>query len=543
MNDSQLLSDYAQNGSERAFRDLVARHIDLVYSAALRQCGGNAHDAKEVTQMVFIDLARKAGELHKHPLLVAWLHRSTRWASAKLHRGESRRLRKELLAGNDPLLKPEPAAAEVDWNAVRPVLDEALDSLSESERRAILLRFFENQDFEHIGSGLGLPANTARMRVSRALDKLAAALSKKGIRSTSAALGLALAANSVQAAPLELASGIANTALAQAAAVSAGGGLLGFLAGTKLQLSLASAVALGLGGGLAYSLNASANEARLLEAILQENEALRAEISSNKTRLSSFESQGQEAATKAAAANAPQAKRFKLDHIIRKGELDMEWAAFFRRLHLKPAELDSLKGLIVERNQALHDAKKLAENTPGIGELWPSEEKKLKPFATAAVDARIAILIGPDGLERLRNYEANSRWIYPDEDPAPLAATAFMASGTLNMLRPEALEERAAHLRQLYEQYAGDYEDRCFVEQVPLPLPEEFVRQARAAYPKIDWRRFENGSVAPMFNARLIEMHRQAAAAGKLYLKKNSALEYGVARTPKGMPALPAKGQ
>ena len=79
--DAELLRRYAEDRSEASFAELVRRHVDLVYSAALRQCRGDHHRAQEVTQMVFADLARKASSISRHPVLPAWLHRSSRLAA------------------------------------------------------------------------------------------------------------------------------------------------------------------------------------------------------------------------------------------------------------------------------------------------------------------------------------------------------------------------------------------------------------------------------------------------------------------------------
>ena len=95
MKDSELLARYAEEGSEMAFTELVRRHVDLVHSAALRQVGGNAALAQDVTQTVFIDLARKARTLSSRTVLTGWLYTSTRFAAAKQVRSEQRRLATE----------------------------------------------------------------------------------------------------------------------------------------------------------------------------------------------------------------------------------------------------------------------------------------------------------------------------------------------------------------------------------------------------------------------------------------------------------------
>ena len=89
--DARLLARYAQDGSEAAFTELVRRYLNLVYSAALRQVGGDRHRAEEVAQVVFADLARKASGLSRHSALIGWLYTSTRYAARNLARIERRR--------------------------------------------------------------------------------------------------------------------------------------------------------------------------------------------------------------------------------------------------------------------------------------------------------------------------------------------------------------------------------------------------------------------------------------------------------------------
>ena len=169
MDDAELLRRYAANRTEDDFAELVRRHVNLVYSAALRQVNGDAHLAQDVTQEVFTDLARKAASVASHRVLAGWLFTSTRFAAAKAVRGERRRHAREEEAQLMQELNRDPAA-QLDWARVRPVLDEVLGELADADREAILLRFFENRDFASVGEKLNMNDNTARMRVDRALD-------------------------------------------------------------------------------------------------------------------------------------------------------------------------------------------------------------------------------------------------------------------------------------------------------------------------------------------------------------------------------------
>jgi RNA polymerase sigma factor (sigma-70 family) len=222
--DAALLRHYATTRSERAFTELVERHLDLVYFAALRRCGGDAHRAEDVAQQVFTTLARNAAALASHAVLTGWLYVTTRNVAANLLRAEHTRLAREAKAhAMSDVLAPASVSPAVDWDQLRPVLDGALDALGERDRDAVLLRFFENRPFAEIGAALRVTEDAARMRVDRALDKLRAALTKRGIASTSAALALALAQHAAQVKPAGLAASVTASALGASATIAAAG--------------------------------------------------------------------------------------------------------------------------------------------------------------------------------------------------------------------------------------------------------------------------------------------------------------------------------
>lgn len=252
--DAELLRRFATERDDAAFAELVRRHIDLVHSAALRQLNGDAHLAEDATQLVFADLARKAGTVAGERVLAAWLLVSTRFATSKLVRSERRRQAREQEAHLMQQLS-EPSGDTLDWTKVRPVLDVALGELNQADRDAILLRFFEGRAFAEVGSRLQVNENTARMRVDRALDKLHALLTRRGVTSTTGALAVALANQAVMAAPAGLAASVTGAILggvAGAGALTAGAGATAgatFMSITKLQLGLGGLVAaVGLGG-------------------------------------------------------------------------------------------------------------------------------------------------------------------------------------------------------------------------------------------------------------------------------------------------------
>ena len=212
--DNELLRQYASARSEEAFAELVRRHVNLVYSAALRQVGGDAHLAHDVAQSVFTDLARKAASLCRRESLTGWLYTSAHFAASKMVRAENRRREREEQFMRDPA---HDTAADADWEKLRPILDAAMHGLKETDREAVLLRYFENRPYAEVAAKLGLNENAARMRVERALEKLRALLARKAI-TTTAALASVLSANAVQVAPSALAATLTHTSIAAAGA-------------------------------------------------------------------------------------------------------------------------------------------------------------------------------------------------------------------------------------------------------------------------------------------------------------------------------------
>jgi RNA polymerase sigma factor (sigma-70 family) len=173
----------------------------LVYFAALRRVGGDRQLAEDVAQEVFSDMARKASSLRHREVLAGWLYTGTKFAAAEAVRGEKRRQAREHEAESMKQLHSSPAT---DWEQLRPVIDNAMDELSEQDREAILLRFFEDRPFAEVGASLAMSADAARMRTGRALDKLQDALVRRGLASTSAALTMAITGQSGMAAPMGL---------------------------------------------------------------------------------------------------------------------------------------------------------------------------------------------------------------------------------------------------------------------------------------------------------------------------------------------------
>ncbi len=248
MNDDlALLREFARRNSEEAFATLVLRYVNLVYSVALRQVR-DPQLAEEITQAVFIILTRKAGSLSDKTILPGWLCRTARYASANALTVQRRRQRSEQEAHMQTILTSgsdasSPQIQEETWTQIAPLLDTAMEKLGQKDHDALVLRFFENRNFKEVGAALGASEDAAKMRVSRALEKLRKFFGKRGISSTTAIIAGTISANSVQAAPVALAKSVTAVAVAKGAAASASTltlikGALKIMAWTKAKTAI-----------------------------------------------------------------------------------------------------------------------------------------------------------------------------------------------------------------------------------------------------------------------------------------------------------------
>lgn len=221
LDDSQLLCRYAEEGSEEAFAEIVSRHVGLVYSAALRSVG-KPQAAQDITQAVFIILAKKARRIPKGSVLAGWLYQTTRLTVANYRRAEIRRQKREQEACVQSTLNESESASDAEaWSQISPLLDAAMAKLGARDRSAIVLRFFENKTLSEIGAALGASEDAAKMRVHRALEKLRRFFVQRGVTLSAAAIGATVLAHSVQAAPIGLAQSVSAIGAAKGAAASA----------------------------------------------------------------------------------------------------------------------------------------------------------------------------------------------------------------------------------------------------------------------------------------------------------------------------------
>jgi RNA polymerase sigma factor (sigma-70 family) len=273
--DMTLVREYARSNSEQAFATLVSRHVNLVYSVALRQVR-DSFLAEEVSQTVFIILARKAKSLSPKTVLSGWLCRTARYVSADTLKTQRRRqFREQESQMQSTLNEPEPGI----WNQIAPWLDEALNRLGEKEHDAVVLRFFDGKELKQVGAAMGTTEDAARMRVHRGLEKLREFFTKTGVTLSASAIAGAVAANSVQAAPAALAATItaaalSGTAITTTALITA----TKTVAMTTLQKTIVIGVlAAAVGAGI-YEARQTANARTELQTLQQQQTQLTGQI-------------------------------------------------------------------------------------------------------------------------------------------------------------------------------------------------------------------------------------------------------------------------
>lgn len=430
--DSTLLCQYATSHDEAAFHELVRRHLPLVYSSALRRCLGDTHRAEEIAQIVFTDLACKAKRLTSHPSLVGWLHTSTRYATAAVFRGEQRRRFRETqaFAMQENASSSEPP---LDWGQLKPVIDSALDQLSERDRQMLLLRFFENQSFASIGEAFHLSENTAQKRANRALDKLRLHLSRRGITSTSVALGLTISQQAIAsvAVPAGLAASVASGALVSVATVavtSTGGVSLMTIAQTKLGIAALACVTLAVTVETTVLARKTSEQKRVIAVLSNQvakgfgapqfdDQIADAEQMLNDTLRRSREVEAKLAALPPPRRHAPVsatavrsgkvalllAKDPEYVRLVRqrtRAWITQSYGEFFAELNLPKGQLDALKEILLTDAVETRLAREAAH---AAGEATATDE--VKAALRTSTDAAIRSLLGDAAVGAFRRAE------------------------------------------------------------------------------------------------------------------------------------------
>jgi RNA polymerase sigma factor (sigma-70 family) len=294
--DSALLRQYAENHSGEAFAELVKRHVNLVYSVALRHAG-DPHHAEEITQGVFITLAKKAIQLRHDKALSSWLFQATRLTASNFARSETRRHRREQEAYMQSVLN-EPAGNP--WPSIAPFLDDAVAGLCDQDRRAIVLRFYEGRNLREVGEAMGASEAAAEKRVNRAVEKLRMFLAQRGVTAGTSGLAATISAHAVQAAPAGLAATISaaaalggTTLVTTATATTTQAIAMTTLQKTALIATMAAAVGMGI-----YEAHQASTLRARIQTLQQQQSPLSnqlAELKAENERLSNLVAQSKSA--------------------------------------------------------------------------------------------------------------------------------------------------------------------------------------------------------------------------------------------------------
>ena len=461
LNDHELLAEYAHSGSEAAFAALVERYVNLVYSAALRFTG-NPHHAQEITQAVFVTLAGKAGGLRRSVVVPGWLYQTARLTAANFVKSEIRRQKREQEAYMQSTLN-EPEAPP--WEQVAPLLDEAMGCLGETDRNAVVLRYFENRTAEETGTLLKLTAAAAHKRVERALEKLRKFFSKRNVTVGMGGLGVLISANAVQSAPTGLATAISaaaisGTAISTATLITATTTIaMTTIQKTIIVAALAAAVGTGIyavhqGGQLRGQIQSLEDQQAPLTAQIQQLEqgrnrasnqlaALQAENArlksgSNTTELLKLRGQvgtlRQRAAANEAKSNQPASGLDKMmsdpamKEFIRqaqKEKIKSMYADLFKELKLAPEQSDRFLELLCDI------ASKSMERitSPGTSDQSAAD-------AMADLGKQLHALLGDAGTARFKEYS----------DEIPARTTVSLLNDKLGD-SPLSAEQRASLLQ------------------------------------------------------------------------------------------------
>lgn len=511
--DMDLLREYATRDSEQAFATIVARHINLVYSVALRHAG-NAHQAQDITQAVFIVLARKAGSLRKGTVLAGWLFHAARMTASNFLRTEVRRAHREQEAYMQSTLTE--ASADEEWNRIAPLLDTAIADLGEQDRNAIVLRYVEGKDLKEVGMALGASEDAAKKRVSRAVEKLRGFFTKRGVALSGAALAGAISANAVQAAPAGFAAVVAATAMEGAVAtvttLTLAKGTLKLMAWTKVKI----AVGVGVAALMAYQwhqndvqtkriaelqeqLQGAKQEAAAQQAVVdklkQEKLTMvdeKAEAAKTAARLMAHQKAAYAAAAKSAIASAtsnssdgalgkllddPAMKDFM--HQQQVTILKSQYAPLIKSLNLSPEVADQFIQLLSDQA-----TKKMDMGMAMLkGDLDPTTAKQTQTDAKTELTGQLQSLLGADGYTQ---YEQFSQDL-----PAQTALKMVKGQMTDNPLNDDQSARllellkggpKAADVDQFsgttapleqYIQQVGDYNQQVLQQAATFLTPEQ----------------------------------------------------------------------
>jgi RNA polymerase sigma factor (sigma-70 family) len=480
-NDADLLSQFtrdpAAGAGQDAFKALVERHLNLVYSAALRQVR-SPELAEEVSQAVFTQLACHSAALKPGTILPAWLHRVTYHAAIDVVRREARRQAREQIACEMSLLMDDDAA---DWTHIEPHLDKAVQSLEEPDRVAILLRFFENKSLREVGDALGASEDAAQKRVGRALDRLRDYFIKNKIATPAAGLAGVISAHAIQAAPVGLFPTIATTSLTAATASLSASATLAtakIIAMTTLQKIAIGAVLVGATVTIALQhrevsrlreqtdaiAQQQAREKALtlqIQQLQQERDQATNDLASIKEENATLKSRPTEVlklrgevgtlrdqkaqlgATTAISRMTATPEARQLLHDQQKAGMGMIYKQFAQQMKLDPDQTEKLNNLLAD-----YVMQNVDQVTSALRDKTPADQLR-QVFAgeNASLEQNVQDLLGADAAAQYRDYTRNLLGnLTADQFKDSLTGSADEKSAKVEQLRQSLLLETQSTL-------------------------------------------------------------------------------------------------
>jgi RNA polymerase sigma factor (sigma-70 family) len=486
--DQELLGEYAQQKGEAAFVEMVGRHVDFVYSAAVRMVR-DPQMAKDVTQCVFITLAQNAGKLIDRPVLSGWLHRTTQNLAAKAVRTEVRRRQREQEAA---IMNSSDLESDSLWQAMAPLLDDGLRELPTKDRDALFLRFFEHKTAGQVADQLGLSEEAAQKRIHRAIERLRAFFVKRGVVISSAGLAAALTKQAIQAAPAGLGAAI-SAALSGPALVSTE--LLGITKAiamtTAQKIMVGTTLTLAVGAGLFQTQQAARRETekqallqqqapltKQLSQLCQERDRANANLAAVQEQIAQLRRDADEVRSLREEIAALQARtreltQLKLTNAQRATATTMQSLA--QRVGLLKKQLELMPGKNIPELQLVNEqdwleaamaAKTDAEDDlrKGLGRLRTLAKDKLAPILARALQQYTKANNGqlPADFAQLKPY-----FEVPVDD-AILARYNLAAASRLSDLKPGQAVVQEKGLVDTYDTLHGISPDRYFRTEMPV---------------------------------------------------------------------------
>jgi RNA polymerase sigma factor (sigma-70 family) len=496
MDDMQLLREYASRNSEEAFATLVSRHIDLVYSAALRHVG-NHHQAQEISQAVFVILARKARSLSAGTILAGWLFRTARLTAANYVRTEIRRARRE----QEAYMQSNPSDNTGErYQEVAPALNDVIDSLREKERNAIVLRYLQGKSYREVAVALGGSEEAAQMRVSRGLEKMRKQFARRGIVTSAAALAGVMAAQGAQAAPSGVAATVSAAAIygatLSASTLSVVQGTLKLMAWTKVKF----AVGAGVVALLAYQYHQNTVQARQVDAARETLARNRQAFEAQEDRIAALEQQNRAIVeTRESQAQELNFLRARRKDGVRQANRAANTTTLLSATLQDPDTRALLRTQMVNNYRQRYGAlAKELRIDPEAGEklvqFAADESMKVLEAVAAFTDGKISadaalnveaeaiqngtnqlrLTLGEEGLARfeedMRSYPSRSLVAQFDKQLGPFPISAYQREGLLKIFQAEPLD--------MTRQLAGEISVELVVS--PGDLNQGFAQQAAA---------------------------------------------------------------